>query len=251
MHTRRAGRARARPASGPTRRSRSRPRTSRRGCAEMPAEGFVGANVTVPHKVAALALADDASEARPGDRRREHAQLRRRADRRREHRRHRLPGRAPRAAGGQAGAGARRGRLGARGGLGAGHGRRLGGDLEPDAARGPSALAAELGARSLGAGLGEQRLAGHDFDLIVNATTVGMGAPRRASRRPQEPAHSMPIRWARHTNWWTSPTGRPRRSSPAWRGRAGQRSSTGSRCWFARGPRRFGSGPGWNPRSRR
>ena len=29
----------------------------------MPAEGFAGANVTVPHKLAALALADDASEA--------------------------------------------------------------------------------------------------------------------------------------------------------------------------------------------
>src|SRR5438067_5770723 len=29
----------------------------------MPGEGFVGANVTVPHKVAALALADEASEA--------------------------------------------------------------------------------------------------------------------------------------------------------------------------------------------
>src|ERR671936_1915931 len=29
----------------------------------MPREGFVGANVTVPHKLAALALADEASEA--------------------------------------------------------------------------------------------------------------------------------------------------------------------------------------------
>ena len=32
----------------------------------MPGEGFVGANVTIPHKVAALALADDASEVARG-----------------------------------------------------------------------------------------------------------------------------------------------------------------------------------------
>ena len=30
---------------------------------ELPAQGFVGANVTIPHKEAALALADEASEA--------------------------------------------------------------------------------------------------------------------------------------------------------------------------------------------
>src|SRR5919204_2777424 len=30
---------------------------------ELPGEGFVGANVTIPHKEAALALADEASEA--------------------------------------------------------------------------------------------------------------------------------------------------------------------------------------------
>ena len=49
--------------------------------------GFVGANVTIPHKQAALALADSAS-ARRGDRRGEHADARRRRhDSRREHRR--------------------------------------------------------------------------------------------------------------------------------------------------------------------
>ena len=40
-----------------------RPRSSRSGRGRCPDEGFVGANVTIPHKEAALALADDASTA--------------------------------------------------------------------------------------------------------------------------------------------------------------------------------------------
>ena len=44
----------------------------------LPGAGFRGANVTIPHKQAALALADRATHARPGDRRREHAAVRRR-----------------------------------------------------------------------------------------------------------------------------------------------------------------------------
>ena len=59
----------------------------------MPGEGFAGANVTVPHKGAALALADDALGDRARDRRRQHAELRRRRDPRRQHRRRR-PARA-------------------------------------------------------------------------------------------------------------------------------------------------------------
>jgi shikimate dehydrogenase len=39
------------------------PRTPRRAGRAMPGEGFVGANVTVPHKLAALAIANAASEA--------------------------------------------------------------------------------------------------------------------------------------------------------------------------------------------
>ena len=38
--------------------------------------GFRGANVTIPHKEAALAVATDADRARAGDRRREHARVR-------------------------------------------------------------------------------------------------------------------------------------------------------------------------------
>ena len=46
---------------------------SRRPCARSGAPGFVGANVTIPHKEAALALADEASDAGARDRRRQHA----------------------------------------------------------------------------------------------------------------------------------------------------------------------------------
>ena len=47
--------------AGATRRSTSLPRSSSERVRAMPGEGFVGANVTVPHKAAALALADGAS----------------------------------------------------------------------------------------------------------------------------------------------------------------------------------------------
>ena len=48
--------------SGATRRSTSPRRASSARVRALPGEGFAGANVTVPHKEAALALADDASE---------------------------------------------------------------------------------------------------------------------------------------------------------------------------------------------
>ena len=51
------------PGSGATRRSRSRPEEFAERVRAMPGEGFVGANVTIPHKPAALALADSASAA--------------------------------------------------------------------------------------------------------------------------------------------------------------------------------------------
>ena len=91
-----------------------------------------------------------------------------------------------------------------------------------------------------------------DFDLIVNATTVGMGERRAgASGRPQEPADRC--RFAGRDTPIGGPRLRVGRDGARQRrqGRAGQRWSTGSRCWSARGPRRFGSGPGWSPRSRR
>ena len=63
------------------------------------AAGFVGANVTIPHKHAALALADSAERGGARDRRGEHAHVRRgRRDRGREHRRARLARRARRLA---------------------------------------------------------------------------------------------------------------------------------------------------------
>ena len=56
----------------------------------LPAAGFRGVNVTIPHKEAALALADEATRDRAGDRRRQHADVRGRRDPRRQHRRARL-----------------------------------------------------------------------------------------------------------------------------------------------------------------
>ena len=102
----------------------------------MAAEGFVGANVTVPHKVAALELADEASEAARaigaantlsfagGRIAAENTDA------------SRLLGLAPGVAGGQARPGARRRRLGPGRGLGPGHGGRPGVDLEPHAREG-------------------------------------------------------------------------------------------------------------------
>ena len=77
--------------------------------------------------------------------------------------------------------------------------------------RRPSAWRAELGASALATG--DERSTSADFDLLVNATTVGMGSARPRRRRTSRACPSMPMRSARHTNWWTSPTGRPRRSS--------------------------------------
>ncbi len=51
----------------------------------LPADGFVGVNVTIPHKEAALELASEATERGDRDRRRQHAQLRGRRDSRRQH----------------------------------------------------------------------------------------------------------------------------------------------------------------------
>ena len=74
--------------TGATSGCRSRPSCSRRPCARCPAPGFAGANVTIPHKEAALALADDADRRGARDRRGQHAHLRRRRrDPRRQHRR--------------------------------------------------------------------------------------------------------------------------------------------------------------------
>ena len=81
---------------GATRRSTSRRSSSRTRVRAMAGEGFAGANVTVPHKGAALALADELLRDRARDRRRQHAGLRGRRDPRRQHRRRRPAERAAR-----------------------------------------------------------------------------------------------------------------------------------------------------------
>ena len=59
--------------AGATSCCRCRPSCSPRRCARCPAPGFVGANVTIPHKEAALARPTTADRRGPGDRRGEHA----------------------------------------------------------------------------------------------------------------------------------------------------------------------------------
>ena len=146
----------------------------------MPGEGFVGANVTVPHKLAALALADESTAAAvaigaantlsfvDGRVQAENTDATGFLDA--------LP---------EPPAGKEALVLGA-----GGSARAVVWALVRAGAsvaiwnRTPErgeALAAELGARALGTGLEEHQLAMHDFDLIVNCTTVGMGG---AAGRP-------------------------------------------------------------------
>ena len=111
--------------------------------------GFVGANVTIPHKRAALLLASSASAAAAGDRRRQHAHVHpRRRDRGGEHGRSRLHRRARGSRAGHASAGARRGRERPRGDLGAARSRRRRGlRLEPDPRAGLALARGVRGAR--------------------------------------------------------------------------------------------------------
>ena len=159
----------------------SRPSCSPRPCARCAAPGFAGANVTIPHKEAALALADEATDARARDRRGEHADLRRRRrDPRRQHRRARA---ARRARGRAASAGARALVLGA----------------------GGSARAVVWALRD-GRG-GRRRASGTGRPARAEALAADLGVPRRrapARRRPARQLHG----------------GRPARRTPAVQGAA-------------------------------
>ena len=214
----------------------------------MPGEGFVGANVTVPHKLAALALADEASEAARAIGAANTLSF---ADGRIAAENTDATGfldALPESPGRQARARARRGRLGARRRLGAGRRRRRGVDLEPDPREGRA-----LAARARRSALERPKpVDAADFDLIVNATTVGMGDVR--ARRLAD-LKSLPIDADSlgETHQLVDLAYGSAETELAQRGESARRnaSSTGSRCWSARGPRRFGSGPGWTPRSRR
>jgi shikimate dehydrogenase len=146
----------------------------------MPGEGFVGANVTVPHKVRALELADRASPAAlqigaantlsfaDGRILAENTDATGFLDA--------LPG-PP--------AGKRALVLGAGGSARAVVWALVGGDAEVRiwnrTAAKAERLASELGGEALSLGPGDARLPVGDFELVVNATTVGMGAGGGAS----------------------------------------------------------------------
>ena len=150
------------------------------GIAELRGRGFVGVNVTVPHKEAAFRIADRRSDAVDRDRRRQHAQLRRRGDR---------SPTTPTPSGliaalpdGFDPAGARALVLGAGGsaravGLGARPGRRGGDGRQPDRRRRRSALAAELGVEASRSRRRRRAIStSRAFDLLVNATSVGLAS---------------------------------------------------------------------------
>jgi shikimate dehydrogenase len=144
----------------------------------MPGEGFVGANITVPHKVAALALADESTAAARGI---GAANTLRFVEGRVQAENTDATGfldALPEGPGGKealvlGAGGSARAVVWALVGAGASVGIW---NRTPE--RG-EALAAELGARAMVAGLEEDRLAARDFDLIVNCTTVGMGGAGR------------------------------------------------------------------------
>ena len=117
------------------------------------------------------------------------------------------------------------------------------------------ALAAELGVdrdQRRTADSGQHR----DFDLLVNATTVGLRPRTRSearaqnARRPKGAADRCRCDHERQS-WWTWSTGPRRRRSRQPPSSRGDASSTGSRSWSTREPPRCGSGPGSSRRWRR
>ncbi len=179
--------------------------------------GFAGANVTIPHKAAAVRVCDVLDEVAERGGLGQHAGLPRRAHRGVEHgrrgrRRRRRPGGCARARAG-------RGRSGAGGRIGASRRGRRGG-----AARDPPR-------RATGRRTAPTRRC---------SSTQRRSLTRCRSRRaPARPWSISPI----------APTARPRCSSRRRAPPAASRSSTVSRCSFARVPRRSSAGPAFRRRS--
>ena len=163
------------------------------------AQGYRGANVTVPFKLEAASARHPPGTARAPGRRRQHAALRGRRDRRRQHRRPRPGGRhrpqCRRAAGRQARAAAGRGRRGAR--------------RDPaDPAAWPQAIvianrtratADALVAQFAGAGRASGQVVACGFDDIAGAVRRGRSTPPRPACRPRcrrcRPPRSARARW--------------------------------------------------------
>ena len=135
--------------------------------------GFRGANVTIPHKQAALAIAVRPDRPRSGDRSGQHARVRRRrVDRGRQHRRPALIASLPVAVVGSTRAGARRGRQRPGRGVGAaGRRRRRGVGLEPHARSAPVPCARTSA--------GRPSRARATADVLVNCTSIGLKEPER------------------------------------------------------------------------
>ena len=216
--------ARASTASGATRRSSSPRGVRRRGRASCASAASSGANVTIPHKEAALALADEASAAARAIGAANTLSFG--AGRGRAPRTPTLPGliaALPADPAGRRRARARRRRRGPGGDLGAARGGRGGRGPQPDRARAErrsppsSASRRSMPARTAAArGLrpGRQRDLGRACKRRTDGRPRAADAPKGAGRR--QPMGSPTVR-----SWWTSSTGPRRRSSRPQRRQAG------------------------------
>ena len=201
----------------------------------LPAAGFRGINVTIPHKEAALALADEATRRRGRGRRREHAHLRARRGACTPTTRT-CPACSRRCRVDPAGATALV--LGAGGAARAAvYALRSAGAADVQVwNRTPRARGA-AGRRARRARRSTHR---NPPTLIVNCTTVGLSGERRIRSRA---CPSRPIRWASEAAWWTWSTGPAApRSSPK-QGGGGRTWSTDWRSWSPRALRRSNAGP--------
>ena len=245
---RRARRARASPTSGPTRRSRSRRSDFDERVRAMPGEGFVGRQRHRSAQARGARARRRGLRGRARDRRRQHAELRRRRG---------SPPRTPTRPGSSTRCPSPRPAARALV-LGAGGSARAVVWALVDAGaevaiwnrtpeQGRAAWRAELGVASA------RRDRRRWLDLRPARERDDGGHGRASAPGVCTDLKSLPIDadalGERH-QLVDLAYGSAERSWSARQERGGAASSTGSRCWFTRGPPRFGSGPGWNPRSR-
>ena len=212
-------------------------------------EGFVGVNMTIPHKEAALALADEASEAARQIGAANTLSFADGAIRADNTDATGLIAALPGAGRGTHGARSRGGRIGSGRRLGSGRGRvrrsRSGTGPASERTSWSATSPAGAGGRGRLAPLsGEQARAG-GFELIVNCTAIGMS--------DEDPFEHLPIDPERfgagHRPGRSRLRGLARAGWSARRGAARRRRSTASRSSFGRERSRCASGPEWTRRS--